>query len=82
MDKLNLPNRKVGGEENGIHPFHCLRSVVAHKGRHLGVEHQPQALSAVTDETQPEMVLVNAFTAIRDYGTSSRCSITPLWEMT
>jgi len=83
-DKLNLPNRKVGGEES----LYCsksvegryLRSVVAHKGRHPGMEHQFQALSVVRNETQPEMVSVNVLTTIRNHGTSPRCSITPLRE--
>jgi len=60
-DKLNLPNRKAGGE----------------------MEHQSQTLLVAWEETQPEMVLVNAPATIRDYGTSPRCSLllTPLWEM-
>jgi len=80
-DKLNLPNRKVGGEEEREFLSRYLRSVVVHKGGHPGVEHQLQALSVVGDETQPEMVLVNTLATIRDYGTSPRCSLTPLWEV-
>ena len=84
-DKLNLPNRKVGGEESLYRSKSVegryLRSVVVHKDRHLGVEHQLQALSVVGNETQPEMVLVNISTTIRGHGTSPRCSITPLWEV-
>ena len=76
-DKLNSPNRKVGGEVERRFSYY-LCSVVVHKDRHPGVEHQLQALSAVGNETQPEMVLVNISTAIRDYGTSPRCSITPM----
>ena len=80
-DKLNLLNRKARGEEERIFLSRHLRPVVAHKGRHPGVEHQLQALLVVGDETQPEMVLVNTFTTIRDHGTLPRCSITPLWEV-
>jgi len=82
-DKLNLPNRKAGGEEERVFLSRYLRPVVARKGRHSGMEHQSQTLSVVGDETQPEMVLVNAPATIRDYGTSPRCSLllTPLWEM-
>jgi hypothetical protein len=80
MDKLNLPNRKVGGEAGKKLPRY-LRSVVVREDGHLGVARQLQALSAVGNETQPAMVLVNIFTAIRGYGTSPRCSITPLWEV-
>ena len=81
-DKLNLPNRKAGGEEKRGFLSRYLRPVVARKGRHSGMEHQSQTLSVVRDETQPEMVLVNTLTTIRDYETSPRCSLlTPLWEM-
>jgi alanine racemase len=77
MDKLNLPNRKVRGEVKGFEDLFChLRFVVAHEGRHPGVEHQLQALSVVENETQPEMVLVNISTTIRDHGTLPRCGIT------
>ncbi len=80
-DKLNLPNRKVGGEEERRFLFRYLRPVVVHKDGHLGVEHQLQALSVVGDETHAEMRSVNTSTTIRDYGTSPRCSITPLREV-
>jgi hypothetical protein len=80
MDKLNLLNRKVGGEEERK-LSRCLRSVVARKGRHLGVEHQLQALPAVRNETHAERREVNILTANRGHGTSPRCSITPLREM-
>ena len=79
-DKLNLPKVKVGGEEERKLSRY-LRSVVVRKDRHLGVEHQLQALSVVGNETQPEMVLVNIFTTTKDHGTSPRCSITPLREI-
>ena len=84
-DKLNLPNRKVGGEESLYRSKSVegryLRSVVVHKDRHSGMEHQSQTLSVVGNETQPEMVLVNISTTTRDHGTSPRCSITPSWEV-
>jgi len=79
-DKLNLPNRKVGGEEERKLSRY-LRSVVVRKDRHSGVEHQLRTLSVVGNETQPEMVSVNILTTTRDHGTSPRCSITPLWEV-
>jgi len=81
-DKLNLSNRKVGGEESLYRSKSVERRylcfVVVRKDRHPGMEHQLQALSVVENETQPEMVSVNIFTTIRDYGTSPRCTITPL----
>ncbi|GAB6075181.1 hypothetical protein [Desulfurobacterium crinifex] len=80
-DKLNLPNRKVGGEEERVTLSRYLRPVVVRKDRHSGMEHQSRTLSVVGNETQPETVLVNISTTIRDYGTSPRCSITPSWEV-
>ena len=78
-DKLNLPNRKAGGEGEGF--SRRLRSVVAREGRHPGVVRQLQALPVAGDETQPEMVLVNVLATIRDHGTSPRRSITPTGEV-
>ena len=81
MDKLNLPNRKVGGEVERTVLSRYLCSAVVLKDRHSGMEHQFRTLSVVGNETHAEMRLVNISTTIRDRGTSPRCSITPLWEV-
>ena len=81
MDKLNLPNRKAGGEVERASLSRYLRSAVVPKDRHSGMEHQFRTLSVVGNETHAEMRLVNISTTIRDRGTSPRCSITPLWEV-
>jgi len=81
MDKLNLPNRKAGGEEERPVLSRYLRSAVVPKDGHSGMEHQSRTLSVVGNETHAEMRLVNISTTIRDRGTSPRCSITPLWEV-
>jgi hypothetical protein len=75
MDKLNLPNRKVGGEKKAVLSRY-LCSAVVRKDGHFGMEHQFRTLSVVG---HAEMGLVS--TPIRDRGTSLRCSITPFWEV-
>jgi len=76
MDKLNLLKMKVRGEEKSFKLFRHLRSVVAHKGRYLGVVCQLQALPATGNESQPEMVSLNISVAIRDHGTLPRRKVT------
>ncbi|WP_411376669.1 hypothetical protein GFV12_04020 [Desulfurobacterium thermolithotrophum] len=79
-DKLSLPKKKVGGEEER-ELSRYLRSVVVRKDRHSGMEHQSQTLSVVGNETHAERRAVNIFTTTKDHGTSPRCIITPLWEI-
>ena len=81
MDKLNLPNRKVGGEEERAVLSRYLCFAIVRKDGHFGMEHQSRTLSVVGNETHAEMRLVNISTTIRDRGTSPRCKHNPLWEV-
>jgi len=75
-DKLNSANVKLRGEEERLILSLHLCPMVTHKGRHLGVVRQLQALPVVGNETQPETALVNISITIRDHGTLPRRNIT------